>query len=543
MGERNWDNLADRHGFEYAASFHEKQGDPLVHASMTLFSRLALVLLVLLTIIRSVGFCAYGFYQVCTPLEVHPLESKMVHLAWRVQAGETLYPDWTTVNHVSNFFGPCYFTIVGFIGKIVNADLNDLLIIGRAVTIIAVVLASLVLGLFTGRRWGRIPGFLGFAFALGGAPLVGFGIMVRPDVLADLLGFTGFVVLGYQSESSVQRRTLGIAFLVSAMMTKQTAAVYLIASSVALACNGQTRTAVVNGAITLFILALVIGLSMIVAEPRIFVSMLGESRAPISGSTFRIVWSRLWDRSPEIPFFVLAGFGFWLVGPRADRGLASLTAVIATLSVLSTLKLGADLNYYLGLRLVGGLGAAQIAGEVLRDCRRGGLGEKICWFAAVALVGLGTVVSVKAVVYAQSAFVDARDEYRDQRSFQGRAKLEQYQLFFELASDPDHTLLTDCGPIALRQRDRAPFADPWLFHLLVESGRIVPSSVIQQLQDREYEWVITTSDLLGSDYLDNPFGLPEPVAQVVRSQYEPIAETADLFVYQPRLDSVLQSQE
>ena len=49
---------------------------------------------------RALGFLTYVAYQIRTPTEAYDLEAQMVHLAWRVQHGEVLYPAGRDGPHV-----------------------------------------------------------------------------------------------------------------------------------------------------------------------------------------------------------------------------------------------------------------------------------------------------------------------------------------------------------------------------------------------------------------------------------------------------------
>jgi hypothetical protein len=151
----------------------------------------------------------------------------MVHLAWRVEHGVRLYPDWRSYPHVANFYAPLNFLLVGGLGRVLLANLDQLYIIGRTVTITSVLIATLVLGVFLNGRYGATAAGL----SVGARPLFPAGLMCRPDALAELLGLTGFFL--------VRCRSAALAFagglsLWLAAATKQTALVYLLACVIGL---------------------------------------------------------------------------------------------------------------------------------------------------------------------------------------------------------------------------------------------------------------------------------------------------------------------
>ena len=69
-----------------------------------------------------------------------------------------------------------------------------------------------------------------------------------------------------------------------------------------------------------------------------------------------------------------------------------------------------------------------------------------------------------------------------------------------VAADPSGRLLTDSGFIDLHAKERAVFGDPWLFRMLVETGRIDPKVLIDRIDSGYYAVIATTGDLRKADY-------------------------------------------
>ncbi len=203
-------------------------------------ARMTLFLVLLLAVVRGILFLIYAAYRLPSPLEAFHCESLMVHLAWRAQHGLRLYPDWRAYPYVANFYGPVYPVAVGLIGRAVGASLEGLFLIGRLVTFGTTLAGVLVVGGLLWRRHGSGAAWLGMALGLGSAPLFGFGVMVRADVLADVLGFTGFVLA---CRRPYVWTWVGGATLVLAVLTKQTAAAYLLAAALALFLEGRRARA------------------------------------------------------------------------------------------------------------------------------------------------------------------------------------------------------------------------------------------------------------------------------------------------------------
>src|SRR5262249_38061488 len=147
---------------------------------MGLLSRLLLYLFLALGAVRMVVYFLYALLMLPIPLEAHNLESKMVLLAYRVEHGLSLYPAWWGATYVTNFFGPVAFLLVGGLGRLLDADIRGLFLIGRALSFAAALSTTLVAALWTGRRYGRGAGLVAAVLSLGAMPMFGFTVMVRP---------------------------------------------------------------------------------------------------------------------------------------------------------------------------------------------------------------------------------------------------------------------------------------------------------------------------------------------------------------------------
>ena len=121
---------------------------------MRLTARLLLASLLLVGFVRAFLYCIYVFIRVQYPFDAQLLESAMVHLAWRVQHGVRLYPDWEHYPHVANFYAPLSFLITGLFGRALGTNIRGLYLIGRRVSVVSVLATTLVLGLVLRRRYG-----------------------------------------------------------------------------------------------------------------------------------------------------------------------------------------------------------------------------------------------------------------------------------------------------------------------------------------------------------------------------------------------------
>ncbi|CAN5634609.1 hypothetical protein BH23PLA1_BH23PLA1_06480 [soil metagenome] len=507
--------------------------------------RLLLLPVVVLALARAVFFILYAYESVWVPLEVHHLESQMVHLAWRAQKGLDLYPDWRHGAHVTNFFGPLYFWGVGQIGRLFGADLEGLFRIGRLVTIGSGLLAAVVVGLAARSRYGRGAGIVSAWVAIGSAPMLGFGVMARPDVAADLLGFTGFLLATARGSDRLRWPGLwlwiGGALLVAAFFTKQTTGLYLLAAAIAL--GFQRRRAASLGLLTGFglVCLAIIGAATATLAPNFLDCLIAEGQTPIDPAGWRALLGRLWTLGRDLILLTSLGLILWRTPRRRDVSLATLAVVVPGLSVVAALKLGAELNYFLGLRLVAAMAVGALWAEVLGSPAEADLASRRRpWWAWLLLIVALVALSYTLLIGWISAFnyhQETRAYVRFIESPSGQTRLRAHRILCQIAADPGRAILTDSGQIALQQRERAPFVDPWLFRVLVISGRIEPEELLSKIKAQEYELIITVRDLEASTYDEDMFSLPPVLAEAARRHYE-LSVSVDAYpsysLYTPR---------
>jgi len=495
----------------------------LVGLSFMRVVRACLVLVALLVLARAAGYLVYVYEQLPTPREVGDLESKLVHLAWRVQAGVRIYPPWRDYPHVTNFFSPGYFLVVGLIGSITGAGLQGLFVIGRGVTVACALATAIVLGLVIRRCDGPGAGMIGAIASLGAAPMIGAALMVRPDTMAELLGITGFfLALGRGSRS----RLAGVVILVAAILTKQTAAIFLIAASVALAVSGRPRqAATMLGAGVMAVGVVVAAVSFF--EPMFAASLLGEGNTPWDFANWASQLLELGAAAPDLLVVPVLGLWIWVSDrPRRTTPVILWLAIFGT-GLLTAAKLGSGLNYFLGLRVVEAMaiGAIWGASRISRSRSPGGLAA-VLLVTALSLVP-GTILSVR------NAWLSRLDA-RFYSTTEGKRFLVAQRQFFRLAEDPQVKLLTDSGLLQLHQKERAPFVDPFQFRHMVNSGQIQPDLIQEKLRTESYDLVIATADLYRPEYDASTSGFPEVVARAARAHYVPASRQLGLFIYVPR---------
>ena len=489
---------------------------------MPRIARVFLVLLTILAVVRATAFLVYAGFRLSLPGEVWYLEPKMVHLAWRFQEGVRLYPPWRDYPHVANFFGPGYSGLVGLIGRLVNADLDGLTRIGRAVTLACGLLTSLILGLATARERGVRIGFLVAALSLGSGAMIGFGLMVRADTMAGLLGVIGLLIV---VEGRGRSWIFAVLPFVLACFTKQTAATYVVASVCALVSQRRWSDAI---GMILTIASILAGITLGITrwgDPMFAASLLGESQTPWRWISWIEVVGKLLFHSPDLLVIPLAGFIFWIEDRPAMRGRMAASLVLLVLNMVAIGKHGADLNYFLDLRIVQ---AWAIACFLACDWPRLSPHRSRIKAGAILVSALSLVPSsvwmleeardaVKLAIFYQSekgrTFVSARGEIE------------------ALVADRSLRVLTDSSYLQARMKDRAEFGDPWLFRVQVDAGLIRPSRMELDLERGCYDWIITMRDLFAPRDPSDENSLPRPLLYRARERYRFVEEKAGLYHY------------
>jgi hypothetical protein len=473
---------------------------------------------------RLIGFLLYAGLTAVSPMDAFHLESQMVHLSWRVESRLPLYPDTTHFPYVSNVFAPVYFVAVGAIGRLTDARIDGLFTIGRILTILAWLGTSLSLVAFTWRRLGRSPALAAGVFSIGAMPMYGFGAMVRPDLTAEFLGVLGVLLIGVRS---VLARTIALALLVLAALTKQTALIYLIAAAAGLVLVSRRREGVGFLVVGLgLVVALVLVLDATVL-PNLRASFVVELSTPMNLRHWARLLLRIGTSAPDLLVLPALVVPLWLKGSPEDRRWVSLYVLLAAASIATSAKTGADANYFLGLRAPEALAAGRLLAWGLEE-RTGHSAFKL---AAFTIAGLAMIPGTWMAAFLAKNAIDSARFYA---SRQGLALVAGYRELYRIATIPSRSILTDSGPIALRQGTRAAFVDPFLFRLQVMNGRIKPDIVADKLRNDGYDLLILTSDVSSPEYDTYEFGLPPVLASIARERYVFVEKRVDVLLYRPR---------
>lgn len=451
---------------------------------------------------------------------VYFVEPQMVHWARCAQQGESLYPDWKEFPYIADIYTPVYFWVVGIIGRAIGADLDGLMRIGRAATIFFSLLGAAAVGWFV-RSKGRLAVSAAFGFAIGSVLMMGFGGMVRPDVTADVLGFIGF--LAATSSSSVLAPS---AILAAAVLCKQSAVIYLLAAAIALLWMNRARRAIDVFLVASFIVFAILGSIWLAGERNVFQSVLLEAGSPWRWDQWRTIAVKFLARSGDVALLCIAGAVHWGLALRRNdqemdhaKRCLSLLVVGGAFALFGIAKLGSDLNYFLPLRYL-----AAVA-----------LAERIARLGANS-VGQWSVFGSIALLFALAFWslpwwngLRTHDAFNADRKKMAGIYLREIDAIDRLGKT--QRVFTNCDDAALRVGN--PFLDAYAFRIMVDSGRITPTTVATKLKNREYDLVVTTGPLEDPGYRDSPFALPNELAEAILNRYEKSSQGA-LVYYRPK---------
>jgi hypothetical protein len=492
--------------------------------------RLLLALVLALGVIRIIGYFLYASLMLTYPLEVYYLEAKMVLLAYRVDLGETLYPDWHDYPHVANFFGPVYFVVVGLIGRSIDATIPGLFWIGRLITFGSTLATSAALTWVVARRFGVLAGIAAGVLSLGSAPTYGFTVMVRPDLMAEMLGIIGVFLTGAASRKNC---IAGAVCLALAVLTKQTAIVYLVAAVLALVADGRRPRALRLLAGTSVGLMTFVGVVTLFLNSSFLDCLLAEGKSPWDRTVWIANLARIRDASPDLLVLPLIGLGLGLTRKHRPQSVRFnvVTIVLLASSLLLSGKVGAEQNYFISLRIAEALAVGQLWRTAL--AKNGQPGAN--WSAA--LIVLSCVSLLPSLQQTARQVERAWTVTYDLTGPMGRLTLESYERMFALARNPKIHMLTDSGLLDLYQGRRAAFGDVWLFRTLVQTGRLQPTRIAADIDRQYYDVIVTTAELEHPGYALNIFGFPMGLVDRIRQRYTFVRSYGTFRIYEPRRGS------
>ena len=474
---------------------------------------------------RAAMFVVYAALAVASPDRPFYAEGANVHLAWRVEHGLPLYPDENVYPYTQNYMGPAYYVVLGLVGRWLDADIPGLFLLGRLLTVASGLALAAMVYVYLVRRLCPIAAAIGGLLVLGSCPMIGYGVMVRPDAFADLLGFAGFLLAGSAGSLGL---CAGAVLLALACLTKQTAGVYALAAIAALLTASppaRRRAALLAAATAAVALALIIA-GYLAGETRLLAGLLSQGQVGFSARQFAAILLRLNERSPELLWFAIVGLGLWLGRRWHNLPMAILTLSALAVGLATVAKKGSDLNYFFSLRAIAAIGAATLCEAVLH----GAVSSRRT--AALVLISLAIAApSLLAVGRVSAEQIEAAARLQLPS---GQKQLAAQAEAIRMACDWQHPILTDCDSLGVYQATDAPLLDPYLFRLRVQAGKLVPASLTERIDRRHFAALILSADP-AVDYPDTlVWKLPPTVAASIATHYRFERYLGPWFVYVPR---------
>lgn len=469
-----------------------------------------------------VGWVAIQF----TPGDAHFFESKMVYLARQVSAGKPLYPPWADFPYEPNFYTPAYFLITGLLGRLFALDDVGLRLVGRLLTWLSA--GTTAFGAYaivlreTGNR--RAGGVAALA-ALSAAPLVAFGHMTRPDMMATTIALLGFWL--YSDPSCRWRRVWSAPLFALATLTKQTALAAGMAAVLWDMLQGRWRQATAWAGAWLACVGVFIAATTLFWEPRCARDILGAGADPFSMGAGLQVLRLLVHSAPELGVVLLA----FLTTCRESAGyraIALFGVAAAGLGTLGCFKLGSDLNYFLDLAIAAAIStgilwsrmcpaevglAATVAGKWRRI-----IAASLCLLYVACLAGVSLVWTAGEASSRIQKWLRVRQHDPEAR---------QFEQLVRFVRSPHRRVLTDNSYLALQSAHQPPFLDVFLFRVLVNDGRVVPKRLLAAIDEQAFDCVLSSADLR-DDYL---FSFPVAIRDAIQDRYTLAGYLGGMLVY------------
>jgi hypothetical protein len=482
------------------------------------------IVLICFGLARGLLFCAYVWYRVGEPVPVWHYEYAFAGFAWRVQHGFALYPPWQDYPYVLNFFAPLYFWIVGFLGAAFGAGSEHLVHVGRWVTLACLAGCVAIVFEHCRRRHGVASACVGALFSFGSAAMGGYGVMVRPDMLALLLGLGGFML---STSASWRWQIAGAALLGLAVLAKQNYGMYLMAAVLVPFVARDPWAAARLVATAAGVAASIVLAATLLGETGLCSALFSEGQFPVSLLSLQAALRRLLRLTPDLVVIPLLGLTCWWRGPHRDVRLALLTPLLLLVSVASTAKFGADLNYFLCLQITEGLAMGALWHRWTSADHRSKPG-------IATLLGLLAAASLTPGLPAHLlGALQSRAQHQFRWTAVGRQTLDVRRAIEALAADPAVKLLADSDQIAYYQGERAVFFDAQDFRMLVDADKIRPGRLLQMVESEHFDVIVLTANLTDPNYRSYYLRLPDAIAMAVRRHYDFNARAANYFIYLP----------
>lgn len=424
-------------------------------------------------------------------------EAAVVVRAEEVARGETPYHDWVEWPHGFAPYGPLTYYTTGLAARLAGGDdlFTTTRLIGRIQSQLALA-GLLALSVLLLRRMGLSWAWsaYGIAAALAWEPLFGYVVSFRPDAPQVFFALLALYVASGGGGESRPRSLLALAALYVSLWFKATSWGMLAAMSFWLwrGCGG-TRAAT---RLALFVLAGLIPVLLLnrMWEGRLWMNLVGSLDNGIDLENFALITSKLtlgawfillfggsvaalqWMRAPmESPRFLLA--------------LGTLCSLAATL--VTTLKVGADSNYYLEPFVL--CGAWTVYG--IRELWV--LPEEATAGGDVRLISVRREIPLTILLLPFLLFISGRSLISARTDLEKARSLWKEPAVLARAKTIEGPVLSVFPRIAATAGSEAGILDHFQYRVLADRGLLKRTELLSRLRSQYFEAVILEGSAAG----------------------------------------------
>jgi len=401
--------------------------------------------------------------------------------------GESPYHDFSRPPHAVALYGPLFYAVPGTIARLLNTSWIEMVVCGRCYTYAAwlgvgLVIYALARQAGCDRSFAAVAALLWFSGTL--APQ--WAIAYRPDAVAILLSLVALWV--YQRGQQPMVVAAAVALLVAAFLHKQTAVTILLAIVVAEMGRGRIgRAAAVLGGWTICVLAAVTATQVLTGG--VFVKNV------FGAAMLWVAPGQVWEFFRDAILGAAAAFAGGALAYGVTRGderlrlLRLCFAVSFELALLTSIKAGANLNYYLEPLAV----ACVLTGGLLRDGTQPTTGRLTKWLC-LAWFGLAIGVSAATLWSRMEHLPERWHAVLDHRA----ARAQQARAWDRLAAclgELDERVLAEDLYLAVRQSQKLFALHPLQLDELRNAGRFDDSELRQRIADGGFDAIVANFPL------------------------------------------------
>jgi hypothetical protein len=436
------------------------------------------------------------------PFDTTAPESQTIYIANRVANGQSIYPNYNEYPYNMAPYTPGYYLFLGFLGKTLRTPIAQFFTIGRCLSLLCTFFVAWLIFLRGSRLSNnKILGGIGAFLFLGSYVLCFWAVSSRPDLLALLFSFSGFLLYTRDTKSSV---LISAGFFVLAVLTKQSYIAAPTAVFIDLLRRKRIQNSVLFSVLAAFPVAVVlIGLHLSsggISTTNIFVGNVGS----MSLLNTRLVLNQFLQLSP---LTILLGIA--AAASVSLRSAYPIYLIVASCwALFSSSKTGSNLNYFLETIAICSLLAPLGLQALTRALKVAQL-----QFALLVLFLVLLLPSFNFLIHSISSL-----------KFQRTPNLER------LVKGTNAPVLTDNARVALWSHDSFCI-DPLQLNFLEHEGKWSSSGIARMLQESRIAYVVLMMPLERNLKWQGISRLPDSLLPMIKDQYRLQNVVDNFYVY------------